>query len=1163
MEGPIESLKLIRVMEESLADLSGDDFFVQLVITLARSLDVHCAFVTEFTDDNTSVSPLAMWCHQGLQPPKKYAIAGTPCEAVLNGDVVWFDRDVVDLFPDDTAGLQALGAESFLAIPLKNRLGRVIGHVALMDDKPRDWDQDDISVLRLFAARATTEVERRQFETLLTQTNRRLEARVEERTRELAAVNARLLREIDRERTLSEELAESEAGFRTLFEHSPVSIWELDLSAVRGVLLDLQSEGTDDIAEHLRTRPDERARILDAAVIRRFNRASLTLFQIEDPRILTQQSLSFEPGEALNTAIQAVAGLFKGVHSGDQILRHNRTDGSKLTCHVFWNLPPGYEHTWSRLLISFVDLTEQTLVGEALADARTELEARVAERTAALSSVNTRLRHEIATRVRAEEALIEREADYRDLYENAPNVYWSTGANGLIQRVNAQATKLFGFSEQELVGKPLLDMLADTPDGKPVGRRVFQRFLEGQSTLGQEVEFKAADGRSVWVDVNVVPILDDNGRPIATRSMLTDITDRKEAQIELARRLELDNMVVAVSTELADTGAQSFDEVLGRSLAIIGERCRLDRVVLELITDTQPGRFQWQHPDTALPEFPRQPASSPLHALSHPLWWPVDALEVEVKARQCFGELASSAACAAIPLIRGEQRLGVLSLATAAGRQPIITAADSNTTVVLAEVLSATVSRCLAEEELVSAKRIAESANKAKSDFLASMSHELRTPLNVILGYAQLLRRNRSLDSHVQNHLATLHRAGEHLLHLIDDALQLARVEAGKLAVDPRDVLLAGFLSELSEMFGDRVAERGMRFQLNIVEPLPKSVSIDDRRLRQVLINLLGNAVKFSPPDSCVTLEVSAARTTAGWWEMTFNVVDQGRGIASDDLQKIFEPFVRIGTQDSDGVGLGLAITRMLVTALGGVIEVDSKPGEGSCFSVRVAARETDPGITSDSESIISAYAGPSRAILLVDDRIENRVLLGEYLQSLGFQILEAADGAAAVQLARIHRPDLALIDLVMPVLDGFETIRQLRRVDSLKSLKIVAVSASAFASDRLASLSCGSDAFLAKPLDFDALVATIAELLDLQWPRVEDSDPPRAAGESWEIDASALDELARATELGDVSAIEEWLTARKEASAGNPLLERIRDNLDRFDMRAIQRELTRLRAAP
>lgn len=230
---------------------------------------------------------------------------------------------------------------------------------------------------------------------------------------------------------------------------------------------------------------------------------------------------------------------------------------------------------------------------------------------------------------------------------------------------------------------------------------------------------------------------------------------------------------------------------------------------------------------------------------------------------------------------------------------------------------------------------------------------------------------------------------------------------------------------------------------------------------------------------------------------------------------------------------------------------------------MRVAARETDPGITSDSESIISAYAGPSRAILLVDDRIENRVLLGEYLQSLGFQILEAADGAAAVQLARIHRPDLALIDLVMPVLDGFETIRQLRRVDSLKSLKIVAVSASAFASDRLASLSCGSDAFLAKPLDFDALVATIAELLDLQWPRVEDSDPPRAAGESWEIDASALDELARATELGDVSAIEEWLTARKEASAGNPLLERIRDNLDRFDMRAIQRELTRLRAAP
>jgi len=1002
--------------------VSGEEFFTRLASTLARALEVHCAFVTEFTDDNRTVRPLAMWRDGRLQPEKRYAIAGTPCETVLNGEPVTFEQGVVDLFPDDRAGLLAMKADSFLAIPLSSRDGTVIGHIAIMDSHPRRWEESIIGALQLFAARATTEVERLQLERQLTESNRELEVRVQERTQELALANERLLRQIEHERRLSAEHAASEAGFRALFEHSPVAIWELDLTGVRRVLDDLRRDGVEDVATRLHDQPEAVARILDAGSLRRFNSASLALFRISNPQELIASSLASLPEDMGTAVVEMSCELARGNLHGVREIRLSPGAGSELVCQSFWTVPPDSEDSWSRLLVSFVDLTEQTRVSEALSAASAELEGRVATRTAELSAVNTRLRHEIARRASTERALLESEAAYRDLYENAPNVYWSTGVDGLIRRANARASELFGYSPEEFVSKPLFDLLADTPEGRDAGRQLFERFLEGRSTRGQEVEFRAADGRSVWADVNIEPIFDEHGNPVATRSVLTDVTARKQAEIELARRQSLDQMVVAVSTVLASVGAANIDEELPRVLRLIGERGGWVAVSIHVLTGEETSTVGWQVSGSER----RQPApldAATIHAfrrLEGPRWW--SAVDSGDEARKLFGEAPFTTGVAA-PLGRGDRLVGVLTMVTGSDRESIMTPRDTNPVALLAELIEATITRSTTERELVAAKRLAESASKAKTDFLASMSHELRTPLNVILGYAQLLRRRPEFESSVQDHLASLQRSGELLLQLIDDVLELAKMDSGKITIDPRPIELTAFTNDLTGMFTDRIRAAGLRLEQSLAPSGPTHVIVDGRRLQQILINLIGNAVKFSRSGGTVTLSVSAALAAPGRIDLSFSVADQGIGIPASELEHVFEPFVQLGAQRGEGVGLGLAITRTLVTALGGDIRVTSEPGSGSIFTVTV------PSL--DATTIEQAAA----------------------------------------------RPDTA---------DGMPGGTQLG------------------------------------------------------------SHPP--------LGATALQELSIAADLGDVAAIEAWLERMTAEAPKHPLLARIREHLQRFDVRTIQR---------
>ncbi|MBF0187859.1 MAG: response regulator [Magnetococcales bacterium] len=407
--------------------------------------------------------------------------------------------------------------------------------------------------------------------------------------------------------------------------------------------------------------------------------------------------------------------------------------------------------------------------------------------------------------------------------------------------------------------------------------------------------------------------------------------------------------------------------------------------------------------------------------------------------------------------------------------------------------------------DLSIAKEGAEAANSAKSAFLANMSHELRTPMNAILGFTRLIARNDTLPEEERNRLRIISSSGEHLLSIINDVLDMSKVEAGRMVLEQEAGEPAQLIRAISDMVIIRAQEKELLFDLTVTSNVPPIIKTDLRKLRQCLINLLANAVKFTDK-GLIQLHVDALSTPhdqdAGS-TMIFRIQDTGCGIAPNDLETIFEPFVQSGRSPSSlqGTGLGLAITRQFARLLGGDVTATSVQGKGSTFLLEIpveqATEEEVSTIIADRRPVLGVAEGEASdwKMLIVDDWTDNRLLLRSLLEFVGFQVKEAENGARAVTLFEEWQPHLIWMDLRMPIMDGREATRSIRAMERGEDVSIIALTASAFSHDHEEILTSGCDAVIQKPFPEHEIFDAITHHLGIEFRYKEstqaDQTPP------------------------------------------------------------------------
>ncbi len=728
----------------------------------------------------------------------------------------------------------------------------------------------------------------------------------------------------------------------------------------------------------------------------------------------------------------------------------------------------------------------------------------------------------------AQEKLLASQQRISFLLQQTPIAVIELNLNLEIITWNPAAVAIFGYSEQFAKGRVALDLIV--PESyREQGAEVFNHGLK--ASCGSISENLTKDGRMIICEWYNTQLIDENGKAIGTALMAVDITERQQAETELQESALRQRAIARIIERMRQT--LDLRDIFHATTRELRQTMKCDRVALYRFNPDWSGEFVAESVDSNWVSFIQvQEIDSNFTegALESEkcLVQKFDSTSQEVRDtylqeteggayhrgrtflcvpdiykqgfNPCYIQLLEkfqAKSYITVPIFCGEQLWGLLaSYQNSAPRQ--WSEAEINVAVHVgtqlgvalqqAELLARTQRQSM---ELLRSKENAEVANRAKSQFLASMSHELRTPLNAILGFSQVMARNSSITAEQKEYIEIINRSGEHLLELINDVLSMSKIEAGQITINESRFNLNHFLNSLKEMLQLKANSKGLHLSFENIGDLPQYIQTDEAKLRQVLINLLGNAIKFTQHGT-VTLRVSSqAEKNAGGEnksQLYFEIADTGPGISPSEISTLFQPFVQTetGRRSMQGTGLGLPISQQFIMIMGGDITVESQVDIGTIFSFNIhvdLVTESDKQESSAVKQVIALEAGqPTYRILIVEDVAENRQLLVKLLVPLGFEVHEAINGEEAIALQLTWKPHLILMDMLMPVMDGYEATKQIKQTAEGKETIIIALTASAFDEQRQIILSAGCNDLICKPFREEVLFEKIADYLNLRY---------------------------------------------------------------------------------
>jgi PAS domain S-box-containing protein len=649
--------------------------------------------------------------------------------------------------------------------------------------------------------------------------------------------------------------------------------------------------------------------------------------------------------------------------------------------------------------------------------------------------------------------LKESEEKYRRIVDTANEGIWVMGADFQTTFVNARMTQMLGYSAEEILGTrpPSFIFEEDEPD-------CVRRMERCQQGIVQSYDrrFRRKDGQTLWTHVSATPIHDAE-QFAGSISMLTDITERKQAEQNLfLMSFALDN--VHEAAYLIDEDARF---VFVNEAACHGLGYDQEELLTFCVADIDPDFPMQRWPDhwRELREH-RSLIFEGRHKTKNGRIIPVEISANYFEYEKVGYNLALVRDITERQAIEEERRR-------------------------YKDQLEDTVQRRTAD--LILARDAAEAANKAKSVFLANMSHELRTPLNAILGFSSLLQQVPNLTEEQRGKLDIINRSGEHLLTLINNVLEIAKIEAGRVQLKIAPFDIGAMIRDVAALMLMRAQEKGLWLRVDQSSTLPQYVKGDMSRLHQVLVNLVGNAVKFTDQGG-ITLRLRPKENNKQL--MQIEVEDTGPGISEEDQKQLFKPFVQLGeTGTQKGTGLGLAISHQFIELMGGTIGVVSLPDKGTIFRIELPLETvTNAEITAlDEPAQARAVTGlapgqPAYRILIAEDQLENQLLLKQLMTQIGLEVQVAENGQQCVQLFKEWRPHLIWMDRRMPQMDGMQATRIIRKLPDGKAVKIVAVTASVFEEQQLETLSAGMDDIVRKPYRPEAIYTCLAKQLDIQY---------------------------------------------------------------------------------